>query len=78
MKEEIRHENNVKENNYYGMSEQSDNPLTATAIAAKVFLNDFNLEIKPEDKLKLICNYQKGRKHVAMTGDDSCNLHAFL
>ena len=46
-----------------------DNPLTATAIAAEAGVDDFLAEAKPEDKLKLIRNYQKGGRLVAMTGD---------
>ena len=39
-----------------------DNPLTATAIAAEAGVDDFLAEAKPEDKLKLIRDYQSGRK----------------
>jgi K+-transporting ATPase ATPase B chain len=46
-----------------------DNPLTATAIAAEAGVDDFLAEAKPEDKLKLIRDYQKGGRMVAMTGD---------
>ncbi len=46
-----------------------DNPLTATAIAAEAGVDDFLAEAKPEDKLKLIREYQKGGRLVAMTGD---------
>jgi K+-transporting ATPase ATPase B chain len=46
-----------------------DNPLTATAIAAESGVDDFLAEAKPEDKLKLIRDYQKGGRLVAMTGD---------
>ena len=46
-----------------------DNPLTATAIAAEAGVDDFLAEAKPEDKLKLIRDYQKGGRLVAMTGD---------
>ena len=46
-----------------------DNPLTATAIAAEAGVDDFLAEAKPEDKLELIRNYQKGGRLVAMTGD---------
>ncbi len=46
-----------------------DNPLTATAIAAEAGVDDFLAEAKPEDKLKLIREYQTGGRLVAMTGD---------
>jgi K+-transporting ATPase ATPase B chain len=46
-----------------------DNQLTATAIAAEAGVDDFLAEAKPEDKLKLIRDYQKGGRLVAMTGD---------
>jgi K+-transporting ATPase ATPase B chain len=46
-----------------------DNPLTATAIAAEAGVDDFLAEAKPEDKLKLIRDYQRGGRLVAMTGD---------
>ncbi len=46
-----------------------DNPLTATAIAAEAGVDDFLAEAKPEDKLMLIRNHQKGGRLVAMTGD---------
>jgi len=46
-----------------------DNPLTATAIAAEAGVDDFLAEAKPEDKLELIRQHQKGGRLVAMTGD---------
>jgi K+-transporting ATPase ATPase B chain len=46
-----------------------DNPLTATAIAAEAGVDDFLAEAKPEDKLKLIRNFQAAGRLVAMTGD---------
>ena len=46
-----------------------DNQLTATAIAAEAGVDDFLAEAKPEDKLRLIRDYQKGGRLVAMTGD---------
>ncbi len=46
-----------------------DNSLTATAIAAEAGVDDFLAEAKPEDKLKLIRDYQKQGRLVAMTGD---------
>ena len=46
-----------------------DNRLTATAIAAEAGVDDFLAEAKPEDKLKLIRDHQKGGRLVAMTGD---------
>jgi K+-transporting ATPase ATPase B chain len=46
-----------------------DNRLTATAIAAEAGVDDFLSEAKPEDKLRLIRDHQKGGRLVAMTGD---------
>ncbi len=46
-----------------------DNPLTAAAIAAEANVDDFLAEAKPEDKLKLIRDYQGDGYMVAMTGD---------
>lgn len=46
-----------------------DNPLTAAAIAAESGVDDFLAQAKPEDKLKLIRDYQKEGFMVAMTGD---------
>ncbi len=46
-----------------------DNALTATAIAAEAGVDDFLAEAKPEDKLALIREYQKGGRLVAMSGD---------
>jgi K+-transporting ATPase ATPase B chain len=46
-----------------------DNQLTATAIAAEAGVDDFLAEAKPEDKLKLIRDYQRRGRLVAMTGD---------
>jgi K+-transporting ATPase ATPase B chain len=46
-----------------------DNPVTAGAIAAEAGVDDFLAEAKPEDKLQLIREYQKGGRLVAMTGD---------
>jgi K+-transporting ATPase ATPase B chain len=46
-----------------------DNRLTATAIAAEAGVDDFLAEAKPEDKLRLIRDHQKGGRLVAMTGD---------
>ncbi|MGQ5525323.1 potassium-transporting ATPase subunit KdpB [Chitinimonas sp. PSY-7] len=46
-----------------------DNRLTAAAIAAEAGVDDFLAEAKPEDKLKLIRDYQAEGKLVAMTGD---------
>ena len=46
-----------------------DNPLTAAAIAAEANVDDFLAEAKPEDKLKLIRDYQADGYMVAMTGD---------
>ena len=46
-----------------------DNPLTAAAIAAEAGVDDFLAQATPEDKLKLIREYQAGGHLVAMTGD---------
>ncbi|PHV13470.1 potassium-transporting ATPase subunit KdpB [Chitinimonas sp. BJB300] len=46
-----------------------DNRLTAAAIAAEAGVDDFLAEARPEDKLKLIRDYQAEGKLVAMTGD---------
>jgi K+-transporting ATPase ATPase B chain len=46
-----------------------DNPLTAAAIAAEAGVDDFLAEARPEDKLKLIRDYQAQGHLVAMTGD---------
>lgn len=46
-----------------------DNPLTAAAIAAESGVDDFLAEATPEDKLKLIRDYQSAGEMVAMAGD---------
>jgi len=46
-----------------------DNRLTAAAIAAEAGVDDFLAEATPEDKLKLIRDYQREGRLVAMTGD---------
>jgi K+-transporting ATPase ATPase B chain len=46
-----------------------DNRLTAAAIAAEAGVDDFLAEATPEDKLKLIRQYQADGRLVAMTGD---------
>ncbi len=46
-----------------------DNPLTAAAIAAEAQVDDFLAQAKPEDKLRLIKDYQEQGFMVAMTGD---------
>jgi K+-transporting ATPase ATPase B chain len=46
-----------------------DNPLTAAAIAAEAGVDDFLAQATPENKLKLIRDYQAGGRLVAMTGD---------
>lgn len=46
-----------------------DNPLTAAAIAAEAQVDDFLAQAKPEDKLKMIRDYQEQGFMVAMTGD---------
>jgi K+-transporting ATPase ATPase B chain len=46
-----------------------DNKLTAAAIAAEAGVDDFLAEATPEQKLKLIRDYQAQGRLVAMTGD---------
>jgi K+-transporting ATPase ATPase B chain len=46
-----------------------DNKLTAAAIAAEAGVDDYLAEATPENKLKLIREYQADGKLVAMTGD---------
>ena len=46
-----------------------DNKVTAAAIAAEAGVDDFLAEATPEDKLKLIRDYQSDGRLVAMTGD---------
>jgi potassium-transporting ATPase ATP-binding subunit len=46
-----------------------DNPLTAAAITAEAGIDDFLAEAKPEDKLRLIREYQEKGLIVAMIGD---------
>ncbi len=46
-----------------------DNKLTAAAIAAEAGVDDYLAEARPEDKLKLIRDYQAEGHLVAMTGD---------
>ncbi len=46
-----------------------DNPMTAAAIASEAGVDDFMAEAKPQDKLNLIREKQKGGEMVAMVGD---------
>ena len=46
-----------------------DNKLTAAAIAAEAGVDDYLAEATPEDKLRLIRDYQADGRLVAMTGD---------
>ena len=46
-----------------------DNRLTAASIAAEAGVDDFLAEAKPDDKLRLIREYQADGSMVAMTGD---------
>ncbi|MDZ4185536.1 MAG: potassium-transporting ATPase subunit KdpB [Desulfuromonadales bacterium] len=46
-----------------------DNPLTAAAIAAEAQVDDFLSQARPEEKLRLIKEYQEAGYMVAMTGD---------
>jgi len=46
-----------------------DNKLTAAAIAAEAGVDDFLAEATPEEKLRLIRQYQAEGRLVAMTGD---------
>ena len=46
-----------------------DNKLTAAAIAAEAGVDDFLAEATPEEKLRMIRNFQSEGRLVAMTGD---------
>src|SRR5471030_2575669 len=46
-----------------------DNKLTAAAIAAEAGVDDFLAEATPEEKLRIIRNFQSEGRLVAMTGD---------
>jgi len=46
-----------------------DNHLTAATIAAEAGVDDYLAEAKPDDKLRMIKEYQDGGYMVAMTGD---------
>ncbi|HEY3361394.1 MAG TPA: potassium-transporting ATPase subunit KdpB [Methanosarcina sp.] len=46
-----------------------DNPLTAATIAAEAGVDDYLAEAKPDDKLRMIREYQNEGYMVAMTGD---------
>ena len=46
-----------------------DNPLTAASIAAEAGVDDYLAQATPEDKLRLIRDYQAKGHLVAMTGD---------
>ncbi|CAM5182658.1 Potassium-transporting ATPase ATP-binding subunit OS=Castellaniella defragrans OX=75697 GN=kdpB PE=3 SV=1 [Castellaniella defragrans] len=46
-----------------------DNELTAAAIAAEAGVDDYLAEATPEDKLRLVRDYQAQGRLVAMTGD---------
>lgn len=46
-----------------------DNKKTAEIIARKVGINEFRAEIFPDDKAKIVKQYQKNGKIVAMVGD---------
>jgi K+-transporting ATPase ATPase B chain len=46
-----------------------DNHLTAATIAAEAGVDDYLAEAKPDDKLRIIRDYQKEGYMVAMTGD---------
>jgi K+-transporting ATPase ATPase B chain len=46
-----------------------DNRLTAATIAAEAGVDDFLAQATPENKLRLIREYQSGGRMVAMTGD---------
>ena len=48
-----------------------DNPLTAAAIAAEAGVDDFFGQVTPEEKLRIIEQYQNKGHMVAMTGDGS-------
>ena len=46
-----------------------DNPQTAAAIAAEAGVDDFRAQVTPEDKLRIIREFQAGGRLVAMAGD---------
>jgi len=46
-----------------------DNQQTAAAIAAEAGVDDFRAEVTPEDKLRIIREFQAGGRLVAMAGD---------
>jgi K+-transporting ATPase ATPase B chain len=46
-----------------------DNPLTAATIAREAGVDDFLVQAKPGDKIRLIRDEQADGKLVAMTGD---------
>ena len=46
-----------------------DNAQTAAAIAAEAGVDDFRAQVTPEDKLRIIREYQAGGRLVAMAGD---------
>jgi K+-transporting ATPase ATPase B chain len=46
-----------------------DNPLTAKTIAGEAGVDDFVAQAKPEDKMRLIRDFQAEGRLVAMTGD---------
>ncbi len=46
-----------------------DNPQTAAAIAAEAGVDDFRAQVTPEDKLRIIREFQSGGRLVAMAGD---------
>jgi K+-transporting ATPase ATPase B chain len=46
-----------------------DNPQTAAAIAAEAGVDDFRAQVTPEDKLRIIREFQASGRLVAMAGD---------
>ncbi|MEJ2103604.1 MAG: heavy metal translocating P-type ATPase [Ignavibacteriaceae bacterium] len=46
-----------------------DNRLSAKNISNKVGFDNFNAEVLPEDKIKIVSDYQKENKIIAMVGD---------
>jgi len=46
-----------------------DNYVSAKSVAEKIGFDEFNADVLPEDKIKIVSEYQKNEKVVAMVGD---------